>query len=106
METLDDQGSPLIAANVTESCTHPRPGNAGPAAQQVVTLNIPDAVRALMDARIAYSNRVPQNLDDATALRDVAQVDAEHPRQTLRTARSLRTSTRAPCCGTATSKRP
>lgn len=79
-ELLDDQGSPLIAADVAESCTHPpAQGNTGPSAQQVVTLNIPDPVRALMDARIAYSNRVPQNLDDATALRDVAQVDAEHP---------------------------
>ena len=79
-ELLDDQGSPLIAADVAESCTHPpAQGNTGPSAQQVVTLNIPDPVQALMDARIAYSNRVPQNLDDATALRDVAQVDAEHP---------------------------
>lgn len=30
-----------------------------------------------MDARIAYANRVPANLDNAEALRDVVQVDAQ-----------------------------
>lgn len=79
-ELIDDQGSPLIAADAVEACTRaPAQGATGDAARQVVRLNIPDAVRGLMDARIAYSNRVPANLDDAAALRDVVQVDSERP---------------------------
>lgn len=79
-ELTDETGNSLIAADAADVCTRaPAAGTAGAAAQQVVALNIPDPVRALMDARIAYANRVPANLDDANALRDVAQVDSEHP---------------------------
>jgi tetratricopeptide (TPR) repeat protein len=79
-ELVDDTGNPLIAADAAQACLlAPVAGTSGPAAQQVVAINIPDPVSALMAARIAYANRVPANHDDANSLRDVAQVDSEHP---------------------------
>ncbi|MEZ4392152.1 MAG: tetratricopeptide repeat protein [Polyangiales bacterium] len=79
-DLVDEAGNALLTAEAAAGCTSaPAAGTSGPAAQQVVSLNIPEPVRLLMAARIAYSNRVPQALDDASALRDVAQVDSEHP---------------------------
>jgi tetratricopeptide (TPR) repeat protein len=73
-ELTDDVGNPLLPEAQATACTQP------PATGTTVNeLEIPDLVRQLMEARITYANRVPQNLDNESALRDVVQVDNEHP---------------------------
>lgn len=73
-ELIDDAGNPLLPEAQAQTCSQPPSQGT-----QVSELQIPDVVRQLMDARIAYANRVPANLDNETTLRDVVQVDAEHP---------------------------
>ncbi len=73
-ELVDDAGNPLLNAQQAEQCAQPPTTN-----NQVTQIQIPDVVRQLMDARIAYANRVPRNLDNETALRDVVQIDTQHP---------------------------
>jgi hypothetical protein len=71
-QLMDEGGARLLTDEQVTTCTAP------PAANNAITeLNIPPAVRSLMDVRIAYSNRVPTSLDTATALADV--VSGEDP---------------------------
>ena len=73
-ELTDEAGSRLLTDEQVTTCTAP------PATGTTVTeLNIPEPVASLMAVRIAYSNRVPVNLDTASALADVVTVDSEHP---------------------------
>lgn len=73
-ELTDEAGAALLTAEQATTCS------AAPVTGTSVTeLNIPDAVRLLMDVRIAFSNRVPVNLDTASALAEVVSVDPEHP---------------------------
>lgn len=73
-ELTDEGGSRLLTDEQVTTCTAP------PATGTTVNeLNIPEPVASLMAVRIAYSNRVPVNLDTASALADVVTVDAEHP---------------------------
>ncbi|MDB4927522.1 MAG: domain protein putative component of TonB system [Myxococcaceae bacterium] len=73
-ELTDEAGTRLLTDEQATTCAAP------PATGTSVTeLNIPDPVRLLMDVRIAYSNRIPPNLDTASALAEVVTVDAEHP---------------------------
>ncbi len=48
-------------------------------AASILAINIPDNVRQLMDARIAFSNRVPRALDSEQGLREVFTPDPAHP---------------------------
>ncbi len=80
-DLVDDQGNSLLTGNQATSCLEmpPAPGVPTGQANSVLELNIPQPVRDLMDARIAYANRVPQNLDNAEALREVVTPDPAHP---------------------------
>ncbi len=73
-ELSDESGVPLLNDQQAEQCGQPPTING-----QVSEIQVPDIVRQLMDARIAYANRVPRNLDNETALRDVVQIDTQHP---------------------------
>ena len=72
-EILDEGGNPILNDQQAEQCAQP-PTTGG----QVTQVQMPEAVQQLMDARIAYANRVPRNLDNETALRDVVQIDTQH----------------------------
>lgn len=73
-ELTDEGGARLLTDEQVTTCTAP------PATGTTVTeLSIPEPVASLMAVRIAYSNRVPVNLDTASALADVVTVDPEHP---------------------------
>ncbi len=73
-ELTDEGGTRLLTDEQVTTCTAP------PATGTTVTeLNIPEPVASLMAVRIAFSNRVPVNLDTASALTDVVTVDNEHP---------------------------
>ncbi|MFM7243232.1 MAG: tetratricopeptide repeat protein, partial [Planctomycetaceae bacterium] len=73
-ELVDDAGNPLLPEAQATACTQP-PATGTTINEQA----IPDVARQLMEARITYANRVPDNLDNETALRDVVQIDTEHP---------------------------
>ncbi len=73
-ELVDDSGTSLLNDQQAEQCSQ-APSTNG----QVTQVQVPDVVRQLMDARIAYANRVPRNLDNESALRDVVQIDSQHP---------------------------
>lgn len=73
-ELTDETGAPLLNDQQAEQCGQPPTTNG-----QITEIQVPDVVRQLMDARIAYANRVPRNLDNETALRDVVQIDTQHP---------------------------
>lgn len=81
-------GQPLLddtqAAACTEVPTAPAPSSSGGTSSQssrpsVVQLNLPDVVRQLMEARIAYTNRVPRALDSERGLGEVFSPDPQHP---------------------------
>ncbi len=73
-ELIDDAGNPLLPEAQATACTQPPATGTTVTAQQ-----IPDLVRQLMEARITYANRVPDSHDNEAALRDVVQIDNEHP---------------------------
>lgn len=80
-DLVDDTGATLLTGDQAASCVNP-PTSGAPGAnggQSISELTVPEPVRDLMAARIAYAQRVPGNLDNASALRDVVQVDDEHP---------------------------
>jgi tetratricopeptide (TPR) repeat protein len=73
-ELTDEAGARLLTDEQATTCAAP------PTTGTAITeLNIPDPVRQLMDVRIAYSNRIPPNLDTASALAEVVTVDTEQP---------------------------
>jgi len=73
-ELIDDTGNPLIPEAQATACMQP------PATGTTINeQRIPDVVRQLMEARITYANRVPASHDNEAALRDVVQIDPEHP---------------------------
>jgi len=77
----DDQGNALVPADQVTRCQE-MPAAAGVTSGQpgsIMELNVPAPVRELMDARIAFANRVPANLDNAEALREVVTPDPAHP---------------------------
>ncbi|MBK6535260.1 MAG: tetratricopeptide repeat protein [Deltaproteobacteria bacterium] len=99
----DDQGHPRLRrrgeATTCAAATGDRRGT-------VTELNIPEPVRQLMDARIAYANRVPQTSTTPRRCATWCRSTTSTRRTTRRTARSSRTSTRAPSCASATLARP
>ncbi|MEI8255401.1 MAG: hypothetical protein WCJ30_06970, partial [Deltaproteobacteria bacterium] len=94
-ELLDAQtGRPLLDPTQAATCgaVPTAPGAAAPApaaaqgssappaaAAAILAINVPDMVRQLMDARIAFSNRVPRALDSEAGLREVFTPDRDHP---------------------------
>jgi tetratricopeptide (TPR) repeat protein len=93
-ELLDAQtGRPLLDGAQASQCANVPTAQAGaapaatpsgapsgaPGGANILAINIPDPVRQLMDARIAFTNRVPRALDSENGLREVFTPDPAHP---------------------------
>jgi tetratricopeptide (TPR) repeat protein len=81
-------GQPLLDEARATQCTEiPTTAPAAAAGAQpaagarptIQQLNLHDLVRQLMEARVAYTNRVPRALDSARGLGEVFSADPEHP---------------------------